>query len=48
MCIAQFLVLVLLQSVALIWECYPERAVVMQNPFDYLYRDHDVEGMSDG
>ena len=29
-------------------ECYPERAVVMQNPFDYLYRDHDVEGMSDG
>ena len=20
----------------------------MQNPFDYLYRDHDIENMSDG
>ncbi len=23
-------------------------AVYLQNPFDHIYRDHDVEGMSDG
>ena len=24
------------------------RDVCMQNPFEHLYRDHDIEGMSDG
>lgn len=23
-------------------------STVLQDPFDHLYRDHDVEGMSDG
>ncbi len=48
MYIAQFLVLLVVSRCCSNLECYPERAVVMQNPFDHLYRDHDVEGMSDG
>ncbi len=46
--LAPFLVLIIASRCCSGLECYPEHAIVMQNPFDYLYRDHDVEGMSDG
>ncbi len=34
----------------LIWRCtVRDRSfVLLQNPFKHLYRDHDIEGMTDG
>ena len=36
------------QSVCCMQNSVDHLLCCMQNPFDHLYRDHDVEGMSDG